>query len=91
MFRSNTIIAGFEWVSREKFKSDTISSSGGGLEVMRKSLISRASGRPKVLNQEKITIAQSLYDDGKTSLEKICSTLGISRATFYRHVTQKAA
>jgi hypothetical protein len=30
----------------------------------------RLGGRPKVLDQEKITIAQSLYDDGKTTVEK---------------------
>jgi predicted transcriptional regulator YheO len=44
-----------------------------------------------VLDQEKITISQALYDDGKTTVEKICKTLGISRATFYRNVKQKAA
>jgi DNA invertase Pin-like site-specific DNA recombinase len=63
--------------------------TAAGLKVARAR--GRLGGRPKVLDQEKITIAQSLYDDGKTTVEKICKTLGISRATFYRNVIQKAA
>ena len=63
--------------------------TSAGLKVARAR--GRLGGRPKVLDQEKITIAQSLYDDGKTTVEKICETLNISRATFYRHVKQKAA
>jgi DNA invertase Pin-like site-specific DNA recombinase len=63
--------------------------TSAGLKVARAR--GRLGGRPKVLDQEKITIAQSLYDDGKTTVDKICSTLGISRATFYRNVKQKAA
>jgi DNA invertase Pin-like site-specific DNA recombinase len=51
----------------------------------------RLGGRPKVLDQEKITIAQALYDDGKTTVGKICEALNISRATFYRNVKLKAA
>ena len=63
--------------------------TAAGLKVARAR--GRLGGRPKVLDQEKITIAQSLYDDGKTTVDKICSTLGISRATFYRNVSRKAA
>jgi DNA invertase Pin-like site-specific DNA recombinase len=63
--------------------------TAAGLKVARAR--GRLGGRPKVLDLEKITIAQSLYDDGKTTVEKICSTLGISRATFYRYVKQKVA
>jgi DNA invertase Pin-like site-specific DNA recombinase len=63
--------------------------TAAGLKVARAR--GRLGGRPKVLDHEKITIAQSLYDDGKTTVEKICKTLGISRATFYRNVKQKAA
>ena len=63
--------------------------TAAGLKVARAR--GRLGGRPKVLDQEKITIAQALYNDGKTTVEKICSTLGISRATFYRNVKQKAA
>ncbi len=77
LFRSDTIIAVFEWVYREKLKV-ILFLDRVDLEVMRKSYISRArgrlGGRPKVLDQEKISIAQALYDDGKTSVEKICST-----------------
>jgi len=73
--------------SRVKMKSNTILSNSN-LRFRNRNCL---GGRPKVMDQEKITIAQSLYEDGKTTLEKICETLNTSRATFYRHVKQKAA
>src|SRR5207247_5343920 len=52
----------------------------------------RLGGRPKVttLNTpKKITLAQSLYDDKNNTIEEICKTLNISRATLYRYITVK--
>src|SRR5438034_10935485 len=46
----------------------------------------RLGGRPPVMNPKKLKIATSLYSDGKTQVGEICETLGISRATFYRHI-----
>ena len=43
------------------------------------------------MDQKKLSIAESLYKDGKTNVSEICKTLGISRATFYRSISAKAA
>src|ERR671914_317820 len=49
----------------------------------------RKGGRPKAkaLNTpKKITLAQSLYNDKNNTIDEICKTLNISRATLYRHI-----
>jgi DNA invertase Pin-like site-specific DNA recombinase len=46
----------------------------------------RVGGRPKTMDKKKLSIAESLYKDGKTSVLEICKTLGISRATFCRNI-----
>jgi DNA invertase Pin-like site-specific DNA recombinase len=46
----------------------------------------RQGGRRSALTAKQLQIAQQLYD-AKTPVNEICETLGISRATFYRHVT----
>jgi hypothetical protein len=51
----------------------------------------RVGGRPKTMDQKKLSIAESLYKDGKTNVSEICKILGISRATFYRNISAKAA
>lgn len=45
--------------------------------------------RPSVVDKKKAKIAASLYADGKSSIQEICDTLEISRATFYRHIRTK--
>jgi DNA invertase Pin-like site-specific DNA recombinase len=52
----------------------------------------RTGGRPKAktLNtSKKISMAQSLYDDKNNTIDEICKTLNISRATLYRYVQAK--
>src|SRR5207248_3116274 len=52
----------------------------------------RLGGRPKAqtLNTEKkVALAQSLYDDKHNSIDEICKTLHISRATLYRYIKVK--
>ncbi len=44
----------------------------------------KKGGRPKALTDRQISIAQSLYVDRKASVQEICRTLKISRATLYR-------
>lgn len=45
----------------------------------------RTGGRPRKLDDpRKLTMARALYDDGTHTVEDICKTLGISRATLYR-------
>ena len=49
----------------------------------------RLGGRPKAkaLNTpKKITLAQSLYNDKSNTIDEICKTLNISRATLYRYI-----
>src|SRR2546430_8558204 len=54
----------------------------------------RKGGRPKAkaLNTpKKITLAQLLYNDKNNTIDDICKTLNISRATLYRYIdTEKS-
>jgi DNA invertase Pin-like site-specific DNA recombinase len=50
----------------------------------------RQGGRPKSTaldTPRKIQMAQKMYDDQENTIEEICRTLGISRATLYRYIT----
>jgi DNA invertase Pin-like site-specific DNA recombinase len=49
----------------------------------------RLGGRPKALNPKKAQQAQTLYNDKKHTIDEICRTLNISRATLYRYVETK--
>jgi DNA invertase Pin-like site-specific DNA recombinase len=52
----------------------------------------RRGGRPKAatLNTpKKVAMAQSLYDDKNNTIDEICKTLNISRATLYRYIKTK--
>ena len=46
----------------------------------------RLGGRPKIVNSKKAKQAASMYADHTNSVPEICETLGISKATFYRHL-----
>lgn len=46
----------------------------------------RQGGRPKKLDERKAQMAQRLYNDHGNSIDDICKTLGISRATLYRYI-----
>ena len=45
----------------------------------------RKGGRPTVMNEQLKQAAELLRADRSRSITDICKTLGISRATFYRH------
>jgi DNA invertase Pin-like site-specific DNA recombinase len=47
----------------------------------------RQGGRPKKLDIRKAEMAQQLYDDKSNTIDDICRTLGISRATLYRYIS----
>ena len=52
----------------------------------------RLGGKPKAktLNTpKKVALAQSLYDDKTNTIDEICKTLNISRATLYRYIKTK--
>ena len=46
----------------------------------------RKGGRPKALTPKKAQQALTLYNDKKPTIDEICSTLNISRATLYRYI-----
>jgi DNA invertase Pin-like site-specific DNA recombinase len=45
----------------------------------------RNGGRPKVMTDKKAKLAQELRADTTRPVNEICTTLGISRATYYRY------
>jgi DNA invertase Pin-like site-specific DNA recombinase len=46
----------------------------------------RKGGRPRSLDAKKLARARSLHKEPANTIADICATLGISRATFYRHL-----
>ena len=49
----------------------------------------RIGGRPrKLATNGKVALDQRLFADKKHAIDDICSTLGISRSTFYRYVRE---
>lgn len=46
----------------------------------------RKGGRPKALSGRKAAMAQELYNNKINSINEICKTLNISRATLYRYI-----
>ena len=46
----------------------------------------RRGGRPKSLTPKKAQMAEALYKDKNNTIDEICKTLNISRATLYRHI-----
>ena len=46
----------------------------------------RTGGRPKALSVQKAAMARQLYGDKTNTIQEICRTLNISRATLYRYV-----
>ena len=50
----------------------------------------RKGGRPRSLDARKLAQARSLHKDPANTVAEICATLGISRATFYRHLASPA-
>lgn len=68
-------------IIRERTKAGLLSARARG----------RLGGRPAALDKRKAEMATSLYES-KANIRDICTTLGISKATLYRHLkTAKAA
>jgi DNA invertase Pin-like site-specific DNA recombinase len=51
----------------------------------------RRGGRPKAIDPETFTMAMQLYQAQTSSVQSICTRLGIARWTFYRYVATCAA
>ncbi len=47
----------------------------------------RLGGRPSIMDAKKVKMAESLYRDRTNTPAEICKTLGISKATLYRHLS----
>jgi len=41
-------------------------------------------------NPKKVALAQSLYENRDNTIDDICKTLNVSRATLYRYIKTKA-
>ena len=53
----------------------------------------RLGGRPKAKTLDtpkKVALAQSLYENEDNTIDEICRTLNVSRATLYRYIKTKA-
>ena len=46
----------------------------------------RIGGRPKVLTDNKIQLAQKLMKTKELSIKEVCETVGVSRSTLYRYI-----
>jgi DNA invertase Pin-like site-specific DNA recombinase len=46
----------------------------------------RRGGRPSVMTAHKVRVAQEMYRSGRYTVSAIATTLGVSRASNYRHV-----
>lgn len=68
-----------------EFERDLISErTQAGLHAARAR--GRKGGRPSKVTTKKLSMAQKLLSDEKNSIDDICHTLQISRATLYRHL-----
>ena len=47
----------------------------------------RHGGRPSVMTAHKLQVAQEMYASGQYTIAAIAKTLGVSRASIYRHLT----
>jgi DNA invertase Pin-like site-specific DNA recombinase len=51
----------------------------------------RHGGRPSVLTGHKLQVAEEMYRSGQYTVAAIAKTLGVSRASLYRHLTRAGA
>ncbi len=47
----------------------------------------RIGGRRPVMTPDKLTVARAMYDAGDYTVQQIAATLGVGRATIYRHLS----
>src|SRR5215213_7304192 len=50
----------------------------------------RRGGRPSVMTAHKARVAQEMYRSGQCTVATIATTLGVSRASIYRHVADSS-
>jgi DNA invertase Pin-like site-specific DNA recombinase len=73
-----------------QFERDLISErTRAGLKAARARGIS--GGRPSVMTPEKVSVAREMYASRDYSVAAIAQTIGVSRATIYRHLQARAS
>ncbi|MCY6354819.1 recombinase family protein [Clostridium sp. ZS2-4] len=73
------------FASLAEFERDIIKErTNAGLKAARAR--GRVGGRPKVMDSKKISMAKALVNDPNNSINDICETLNVSRATLYRYL-----
>lgn len=77
------LIAAFAQFERDLIRERTIA----GLTAARAR--GRVGGRKRIMTEKKIALAQQMYDGGNDTAQTIADTLGVSRATLYRHLVRK--
>ncbi len=78
------ICAAFSEMERELIRERVKAGVDAALENGRK------GGRPRALTSEKETILKALFKAGNMSVKQICTTVGISRAVYYRAINALA-
>jgi len=75
-----------------QFERDLIAErTKAGLEAARRR--GRVGGRRTVMSSDKLKVARDLYEDpeSKLTVQQIADTVGVSRATIYRHLKPAAS
>ncbi len=68
-----------------EFERDLIRErTGAGLTAAR--ACGRRGGRPSVMTPHKVQVAKEMYRSGQYTVAAIATTLGVSRASIYRHL-----
>jgi len=49
----------------------------------------RFGGRPRKLNERNLAAARALLSDKSLAIGEVCKTIGVSRATLYRHLSEE--
>ncbi|MGO5073182.1 recombinase family protein [Clostridium sporogenes] len=75
------------FASLAEFERDIIRErTNAGLKAARAR--GRVGGRPKLMDSKKISMAKTLHNDTNNSINDICKTLNVSRATLYRYLKE---
>lgn len=75
------------FASLAEFERDIIRErTNAGLKAARAR--GRVGGRPRAMDEKKITMAKALVKDPNNSIKDICETLNVSRATLYRYLKE---
>jgi DNA invertase Pin-like site-specific DNA recombinase len=51
----------------------------------------RQGGRPSLMTEQKLRVAREMLASGEHTMKAIAATVGVSRATLYRHLATQVA